>query len=516
MLLRPLAPRPAAPERTPASTSALRPGSGRSLRAAALGLLDAHVLHSLPDLVSGVRDALPGDSAFAAGAACGATGTALLLAARGLLPPSAPPLPPFPSPVTIGDPAVASPAGAGVPRLGEGGSDRVLSGAGVVLLQHLLTYFYPGLAEVLAAVIARRLQPGLERLKSATLRDVRVESLSLGAVPPRVAAVKLYDTPADTLVADVELEWACGGGLRLGVSLAEGGSLYLPVVADGIRFQGVIRIVMAPIMLAPPFLGAMIFSSVGRPNLDFRLSLLGGELSALPGLREALQEYASSLVDATFVWPKRILARPRSPPRARAPPPPRACPLTLCTRSRLLQLPFRRAKNPLTDMYFILGPDEQAALRARDFPSLTESRVASWGSRWLSRRYARRYAPRGRGRTLVSRALDVASGAARRLGLGGGARAKAAAAAVTISAAGAEGAAPLEAAAAVAPAPADAAALSSAMLLDMAGAAAAARRAERAASWSQAGEPQPSNSRPVPPPPMPPRRPWWRIWGGRR
>lgn len=34
---------------------------------------------------------------------------------------------------------------------------------------------------MLAIVITRRIQPGLERLQNATLREVRVEDLTLGA-----------------------------------------------------------------------------------------------------------------------------------------------------------------------------------------------------------------------------------------------------------------------------------------------------------------------------------------------
>ena len=38
-----------------------------------------------------------------------------------------------------------------------------------------------GLASQLAVVIRRRMQPGLEQLQSATLRETRVEDLTLGA-----------------------------------------------------------------------------------------------------------------------------------------------------------------------------------------------------------------------------------------------------------------------------------------------------------------------------------------------
>ena len=266
--------------------------------------------------------------------------------------------------------------------------DRILTGSGVVVLQHLLKYFYPGaratraacaprrpclhassppyperaasapgLAKVLATVITRRIQPGLERLQNATLREVRVEDLTLGAcpfilrrtnaarrarisrgadarrgagdAPPLVNAVKLYDTPSNKIIVELETVWDSNARLRLGVSFTEGGSLYAPVEVTGIRFQGVIRIIMAPMLLGPPFVGSMSFASALAPNIDFRITVLGGEVSAIPGLREALQvrtaerqscmscaltctrpqEYATSLLNATFTWPTRIVVR---------------------------------------------------------------------------------------------------------------------------------------------------------------------------------------------------------------
>jgi Ca2+-dependent lipid-binding protein len=104
-----------------------------------------------------------------------------------------------------------------------------------------------------------------------------------------VNAVKLYDTAADTIILELETVWDSRARLRLGVSFTEGGSLYAPVEVAGIRFQGVIRIIMSPMLSGPPFVGAMAFSSALAPNIDFRIKVLGGEVSAIPGLRETLQ-----------------------------------------------------------------------------------------------------------------------------------------------------------------------------------------------------------------------------------
>ncbi len=125
---------------------------------------------------------------------------------------------------------------------------------------------------------------------------MRVEDLTLGDAPPVINAVKLYDTKADEIIIELETVWDSKARLRLGVSFTEGGSLYAPVEVAGIRFQGVIRVIMAPMLPGPPFVGAMAFSSALAPNIDFRIKVLGGEVSAIPGLRETLQARCDALV----------------------------------------------------------------------------------------------------------------------------------------------------------------------------------------------------------------------------
>ena len=164
-------------------SSRLRPplrGSPAAATGATDGLLDAYT-------------SLPYELALLFAFAAGAATTAAVMSRDAVL---GLPLSPLPNAKRL------SPAAA---------PDRILTGSGVVVLQHLLKYFYPGarqtraryaqrracqhassppdpdcpggspgLAAVLATVITRRIQPGLERLQNATLRELRVEDLTLG------------------------------------------------------------------------------------------------------------------------------------------------------------------------------------------------------------------------------------------------------------------------------------------------------------------------------------------------
>ena len=321
----------------------------------------------------GVADALgtfPVELALLFAFAAGAATAAAVMTRESVL---GLPLPPLPNAKRL------SPAAA---------PDRILTGSGVVVLQHLLKYFYPGARATRAACAPRRARlrasspPHPERAaccarprRGARHRHHAPNPAGLGAAaerhaarsagrgpdarcvrfilrrpsaahrariprgadarhgagdaPPLVNAVKLYDTPSNKIIVELETVWDSNARLRLGVSFTEGGSLYAPVEVTGIRFQGVIRIIMAPMLLGPPFVGSMSFASALAPNIDFRITVLGGEVSAIPGLREALQvrtaerqscmscaltctrpqEYATSLLNATFTWPTRIVVR---------------------------------------------------------------------------------------------------------------------------------------------------------------------------------------------------------------
>ena len=252
--------------------------------------------------------------------------------------------------------------------------------------------------------------------------------LASGDAPPLVNAVKLYDTAADKIIVELETVWDSKARLLLGVSFTESGSLYAPVEVTGIRFQGVIRVIMAPMLLGPPFVGSMSFASALAPNIDFRIKVLGGEVSAIPGLREALQvrmccvaaaalhrahsfrlqEYATSLLNATFTWPNRIVVRARR----------RCMPRFADARLPCAQLPFRRARNP-ADMYTVLSPAQVEDMRRCEYEELSETRVRSWGSRGLTRRINKQYGTPGRPpvsqrKGVTSRVVDVVRGVFRR------------------------------------------------------------------------------------------------------
>jgi Ca2+-dependent lipid-binding protein len=56
-----------------------------------------------------------------------------------------------------------------------------------------------------------------------------------------------------------------------------------------IGFTGVFRLIFKPLVDQLPCFGAVCFSLRKKKKLDFRLKVIGGEISAIPGISDALE-----------------------------------------------------------------------------------------------------------------------------------------------------------------------------------------------------------------------------------
>ena len=186
------------------------------------------------------------------------------------------------------------------------------------------------------------------------------------------------------IILDTELLWESSNAkLQANVALRRT-SVVVPLEITNLRYQGVMRIVLTPLLDAPPYFGSMAFSTASEPVLDFSLVVLGGNLSSVPGLRQALRDAGVAALKKSFVWPTRAL------------------------------LPLRRPIS-LDVLRPVLDPPALDELRRAEFVEvLSPSRVQAWGSRAISRRIARLEAlsEERRPRRPLSRAWEAAKGAA--------------------------------------------------------------------------------------------------------
>lgn len=68
---------------------------------------------------------------------------------------------------------------------------------------------------------------------------------------------------------------------RIGVSL--------PVQVKDIGFTGVLRLIFKPLVDTFPCFGAVSYSLREKSKVDFTLKVIGGDLSSIPGISDAIE-----------------------------------------------------------------------------------------------------------------------------------------------------------------------------------------------------------------------------------
>nr|GMC58598.1 synaptotagmin-5-like [Ipomoea batatas] len=63
----------------------------------------------------------------------------------------------------------------------------------------------------------------------------------------------------------------------------------LPVQVKNIGFTGVFRLILRPLVDELPCFGAVCVSLRHKKKLDFTLKVIGGDLTAIPGISDAIE-----------------------------------------------------------------------------------------------------------------------------------------------------------------------------------------------------------------------------------
>ncbi|XP_073317389.1 synaptotagmin-5-like isoform X2 [Primulina huaijiensis] len=79
----------------------------------------------------------------------------------------------------------------------------------------------------------------------------------------------------------------------------------LPVQVKNIGFTGIFRLIFRPLVDEFPCFGAVCFSLRKKKKLDFTLKVIGGDISTIPGLSDAIESTIKDAVEDSITWPVR-------------------------------------------------------------------------------------------------------------------------------------------------------------------------------------------------------------------
>ncbi|XP_014509337.1 synaptotagmin-5 isoform X1 [Vigna radiata var. radiata] len=166
-----------------------------------------------------------------------------------------------------------------------------------------LTKIWPFVNEAASELIKTSVEPILEQYRPVILASLKFSKFTLGTVAPQFTGVSIIEDEGDGVTMELEMQWDGNPSIILDIKTLLG--VALPVQVKNIGFTGVFRLIFKPLVDEFPGFGAISYSLRQKKKLDFTLKVVGGDISAIPGLYDAIEGAIRDAVEDSITWPVR-------------------------------------------------------------------------------------------------------------------------------------------------------------------------------------------------------------------
>lgn len=170
------------------------------------------------------------------------------------------------------------------------------------LNQHLKK-IWPCVNEATSLLLKTLLEPILESYKPTAFSSLKLKKFTLGTIAPQFTGVRLVETGKDEILMELGIQWDGNPSIILAVEPVMG--LSLPVQVKDIAFAGTVRVIFKPFVNDMPGFGAIVYSLKELENFDFKLKVIGGDVTAFPGLEGVIEGTIKTAVLDSLLWPAR-------------------------------------------------------------------------------------------------------------------------------------------------------------------------------------------------------------------
>ncbi|KAK3033732.1 hypothetical protein RJ639_034507 [Escallonia herrerae] len=171
-------------------------------------------------------------------------------------------------------------------------------------LNRVILHMWPYLDKAICALIRSTAEPIFsEYIGKFQVQSIDFESLTLGTLPPTVHGIKVYESNEKHLLFEAAVRWAGNPNVTLVLKLL---SLRIKLQLIDLQVSGAPRITFRPLVPTFPCFGSILVSLMEKPLVDFGLKLMGGDLMAIPGLYQFVQESIRKQVARLYLWPQTI------------------------------------------------------------------------------------------------------------------------------------------------------------------------------------------------------------------
>ncbi|KAL0904774.1 hypothetical protein M5K25_026924 [Dendrobium thyrsiflorum] len=166
-----------------------------------------------------------------------------------------------------------------------------------------LTKIWPFVNEAASELIRNSVEPILEQYRAGVLASLKLSKLTLGTVAPQFTGVSIIEDDDSGVTMELEMQWNGNPNIVLDIQTALGVSL--PIQVKNVAFTGVFRLIFKPLVDVLPCFGAVSYSLREKKRLDYTLKIVGGELSAIPGVSDAIEDTIRDAIEDSITWPVR-------------------------------------------------------------------------------------------------------------------------------------------------------------------------------------------------------------------
>eukprot|EP00250_Pteridium_aquilinum_P000160 c10179_g1_i1 orf=59-1489(+) len=173
-------------------------------------------------------------------------------------------------------------------------------------LNRELEEIWPSLNEAASGLLKVILQSVLDPYKFSIIQKITIKSITLGTVSPLLGGVKFSGGGDDEAILEVELDWRHGQDAKIVIQLQTTGPLLTVQIRDFIVF-GVLKLIFRPLVEQFPGFGAITISLKEPPIVNFQTKIFGGDILAIPGVDNAVDNIILTALADLLVWPNRLV-----------------------------------------------------------------------------------------------------------------------------------------------------------------------------------------------------------------
>ncbi|WOL04274.1 synaptotagmin-3 isoform X1 [Canna indica] len=169
-------------------------------------------------------------------------------------------------------------------------------------LNKFILDMWPYLDKAICNTIQSTVKPIFDQyIEKYWIESIEFDHLSLGSLPPTIHGVKVYQTQEKELVVEPAVRWAGNPNIIVVLKLS---SFKVTVQLLDLLLCLVPRITLKPLVPSFPCFAKLALSLMEKPQVDFGLKLLGGDIMAIPGLYQFIQNTIATQVSYLYHWPR--------------------------------------------------------------------------------------------------------------------------------------------------------------------------------------------------------------------